>query len=74
MYYARRRVGKGGLVLAPAVTRVQVLRNENIFTFQLTANIGFWGVLVRKEVVLSRTNSSWADDVMSAKIIIGRFG
>jgi len=31
----------GNFVLAPAVTRVQVLRNENIFTFQLTANIGF---------------------------------
>ena len=28
-------------VLAPAVTRVQVLRSENIFTFQLTADIEF---------------------------------
>ncbi len=28
-------------VLAPVVTRVQVLRSENIFTFQLTADIGF---------------------------------
>jgi len=30
----------GGFVLAPAVTRVQVLRSEDIFTFQLTAHIG----------------------------------
>ena len=29
VYYARHRVGKGGLVLAPAATRVQVLRSQD---------------------------------------------
>ena len=29
VYYARNRVGKGGLVLAPAVTLVQVLRSQD---------------------------------------------
>ncbi len=31
----------GGFVLAPAVTRVQVLRSVDIFTFQLTTYIYF---------------------------------
>ena len=34
------RSWNGGFVLAPAVTRVQVLCSEDIFTFQLTAHIG----------------------------------
>ncbi len=48
-----------------------VLRSENIFTFQLTANIEF--LEGRRQFQASRKNSSWADDVVSVKIIIGRF-
>ena len=50
----------GNFVLAPAVTQVQVLHSENIFTFQLTADVKFFG---RKEVVSSRK-----------KNILGRYG
>ena len=48
-----------------------VLRNENIFAFQLTANIGF--LEGRRSFQASRKMSSWADDIVSVKIIIGRF-
>ncbi len=40
VYYARHRVGKGGLVLTPAVTRVQVLRSQDFF---ISINSLFWG-------------------------------
>ena len=55
-------------MLAPVVTRVQVLRNENIFTFQLTANIGFserrrWSQAVKNILGGYRLN------VVSARIV-----
>ncbi len=42
VYYARHRVGNGGLVLAPAVTRVQVLRSQD---FYISINSLFLGFL-----------------------------
>ena len=57
MYYARQRVGNGGLVLAPAVTRVQVLRSQDfciLINRSYRAFEGRWWLHIVK-------NLSWAD-------------
>ena len=66
MYYVRHRVGMGGLVFkhlcllsqtAKGVTPVQVLRSQDC---HFLINSLFWAFL-RKEVVPSHKNLSWAD-------------
>ena len=57
MYYVRHRAGKGGLVLAPAVTRVQVLRSQDFHILINSLFLGFFkegGSTKSQKVVLGR--------------------
>jgi len=53
-----RRETRGQAKARAGVTRVQVLRSENIFTFQLTADIGF---LEGRRYFQTVKKISWAD-------------
>ena len=42
VYYARHRLGNGGLVLAPAVTRVRVFRSQDFYISINSLFLGFF--------------------------------